>query len=76
MYKRIQIKLTTLHNNKRNRELLQGCADYNTILASQMLPIYQSFNIFEYLIFFVNMVLTCHLEGEEGAQRKTGKLLQ
>ena len=40
-YKRIQIKLTTLHNNKRtNIELFtQGCVDYNTILASQMLLI-------------------------------------
>ena len=41
-YKRIQIKLTTLHNNKRTIELLQECVDYNTILASQMLLIYQN----------------------------------
>ena len=35
-YKRIQIRLT-LHNNKRTIELLQGCVDYITILAGQML---------------------------------------
>ena len=41
-HKRIQIKLTTLHNNKRTIELLQGCVDYNTILESQMLLIYHN----------------------------------
>ena len=48
-YKRIQIKLTTLHNNKRTIELLQGCVDYNTILASQMLLIYQNNTLTRFL---------------------------
>ena len=48
-YKRIQIKLTTLYNNKRTIELLQGCVDYNTILASQMLLIYQNNTLTRFL---------------------------
>ena len=48
-YKRIQIKLTTLYNNKRTMELLQGCVDYNTILASQMLLIYQNNTLTRFL---------------------------
>ena len=48
-YKRIQIKQTTLHNNKRTIELLQGCVDYITILASQMLLIYQNNTLTRFL---------------------------
>ena len=48
-YKRIQIKLTTLHDNKRTIELLQECVDYNTILASQMLLIYQNNTLTRFL---------------------------
>ena len=48
-YKRIQVKLTTLYNNKRTIELLQGCVDYNTILASQMLLIYQNNTLTRFL---------------------------
>ena len=50
-YKGIKIKLTTLHNNKRTIELLQGCVDYkyNTILASQMLLISQNNTLTRFL---------------------------
>ena len=58
MYKRIQIKLTTLHNNERTTELLQGCVDYNTILASQMLLIYQNNTLTRFLIFSSLMAKT------------------
>ena len=51
-YERIQIKLTTLHNNKRTIELLQGCIDYNIILASQMLLIYQNYTLTSFLRYF------------------------
>ena len=45
----MQIKLTALHDNKRTIELLQGCIDYNTILVSQMLLIYQNNTLTRFL---------------------------
>ena len=51
-YKKIQIKLTTLHNNKRTIELLQGCVDYNAILANQMLLIHQNNTLTRFLRYF------------------------
>ena len=48
----MQIRLTTLHNNKRTIELLQGCVDYITILASQMLLLYQNNTLTRFLRYF------------------------
>ena len=56
-YKRIQTKLTTLHNNKKTIELLQECVDYNTILASQMLLIYQNNTLTRLLWYFYHIYM-------------------